>query len=170
MSKCRVRLIVWLLLAGVSVCAGVLMDIWLKSSPFSLWVRLLGLGGMVLAHFPLKRAGRLLQLMGEAEEWGCTTRLVTTDIYQCVRHPHHVGVGLFMTSLGLLIGYRWSFLFITVSQWAWVLAFLYLVEERELVEKFGEEYIAYRRRVPMLLPDIRCVLRVLSKPMHISQS
>jgi len=45
-----------------------------------------------------------------------------------------------------------------------------LVEERELVENFGEEYIAYRQRVPMLLADLRCVLTVLSKSPHISES
>lgn len=170
MSICRVRLILWFVLAGLSVCGGVLTDVLLGSHPFSLWVRLLGLAGMLLAHFPLKRTGRLLRHMGGAEEWGCTKQLVTTDIYQCVRHPHHVGVGLFMTSLGLLIGYRWSFLLISATQWAWVIAFLHLVEERELVEKFGEEYRAYRQRVPMLLADLRCVLRVLSKSPNFSQS
>jgi protein-S-isoprenylcysteine O-methyltransferase Ste14 len=170
MSKCRVRLILWLIMAGVSICGGGLTDISMRSHPFPLWVRLLGLGGMLLAHFPLKRTGKLLGLMGGTEEWGCTTKLVTTDIYQCVRHPHHLGVGFFMTSLGLLIGYWWSFLFITVTQWAWVIAFLYLVEERELAEKFGDEYEAYRQRVPMLLADLKCVLRVLSKSTYPSHS
>ena len=102
--------------------------------------------------------------MGEPEKWGCTTRLVTTDIYRCVRHPHHVGVGVFMTSLGLLIGHPWSFLFISITQWAWVLAFLFLVEEKELLEKFGEEYEAYRRQVPMLFANPICTIRVLSRP------
>jgi protein-S-isoprenylcysteine O-methyltransferase Ste14 len=170
MSKCRVRLILWFILAGVSVCGGLLTDIVLRSDPFPLWLRLLGLGGMLLAHFPLKRTGRLLRLMGGAEEWGCTTKLVTTDMYQCVRHPHHVGVGVFMTCLGLLIGYWWSFLFITVTQWVWVIAFLCIVEEKELLEKFGEEYKAYRQRVPMLLADPRCVVRVLSQPLYPSES
>ena len=170
MSKCRVRLIFWFVLTGVSVCGGVFTDVLLQSRPFMLWVRLLGLGGMLLAHFPLKRTGRLLRDRGGVEEWGCTTQLVTTDIYQCLRHPHHVGVGLFMTALGLLIGYRWSFLFITATQWIWVIAFLHFVEERELVEKFGEEYKTYCQRVPMLLADIRCVLRVLSKSPNFSRS
>ena len=170
MSKCRVRLILWLMLAGVSVCGGVVTDVVLRTGAFPIWVRLLGLGGMVLVHFPLKRTGRLLRQMGGAEAWGCTTQLVTTDIYQCARHPHHAGVGVFMTCLGLLIGHWWSFLFITVTQWVWVMGFLYLVEERELVEKFGEEYKAYRRRVPMLLADPRCVVRVLSKPLDASES
>ena len=50
-----------------------------------------------------------------------------------------------MTSLGLLIGHLGSFLFITISQWAWIMGFLFLVEEKELAEKFGEQYQAYRR-------------------------
>jgi protein-S-isoprenylcysteine O-methyltransferase Ste14 len=170
MSTCRVRLILWFVLAGVSVGGGVVTDVVLRTDAFPLWERLLGLGGMVLAHFPLKRTGRLLGQMAGAEEWGCTTQLVTTDIYQCVRHPHHVGVGVFMTCLGLLIGHVWSFLFITVTQWAWVMGFLYLVEERELMEKFGEAYEAYRRRVPMLLANPRCVVRVLREPLDVLES
>jgi protein-S-isoprenylcysteine O-methyltransferase Ste14 len=164
MSKCRVRLILWLILAGISIVGGIITDLILKTRSFSLFLRFLGLVGMLLAHFPLKRTGRLLKLRGESEEWGCTNRLVITDIYQCLRHPHHMGVGIFMTSLGLLIGHLWSFLFITVTQWAWVIAFLFLVEERELVEKFGEQYGAYRKRVPMLFANPVCVFRVLSKP------
>ena len=33
-----------------------------------------------------------------------------------------------------------------------VLYLVTLVEERELVERFGEDYRAYRRRVPRLIP------------------
>jgi len=68
-----------------------------------------------------------------------------------------------MTSLGLLIGHLWSFLIISISQWVWVIAFLFLVEEKELIEKFGEEYKAYRQNVPMLFPKPICVFRVFSK-------
>lgn len=168
-SKCRMRLILWLLLAGGSVAAGVLLDFFLKTGAFPIWLRLLGLGGMVLAHFPLKRTGRLLKKLGDSREWGSTNRLVTTDIYRCLRHPHHVGVGIFMTCLGLLIGHLWSFLIVTVAQWVWVILFLYLVEERELAEKFGEEYEAYRRRVPMVFANPMCVLKVLLGPIDLSQ-
>jgi protein-S-isoprenylcysteine O-methyltransferase Ste14 len=170
MSKCRVRLVLWLLLAGTAVVGGIVTDLILRTAPFPWFVRLLGLAGMLAAHFPLKRTGRLLRLLGESEEWGCTTRLVTCDIYQCVRHPHHVGVGIFMTSLGLLIGHLWSFLIITLSQWAWVIGFLFLVEEKELLEKFGEDYRAYRERVPMLVPNLRCALSVLSKPLDATEA
>jgi protein-S-isoprenylcysteine O-methyltransferase Ste14 len=169
MSKCRIRLILWLLPAGISIAGGVTTDLILQTNPFPVLVRFLGLVGIVLAHFPLKRTGKLLKLLGESKEWGCTSRLVTTDVYQCVRHPHHLGVGIFMTSLGLLIGHPWSFLIITIIQWLWILGFLFLVEERELVEKFGMGYKAYRQQVPMLFPKPLCALQVLTKPIDIAK-
>ena len=164
MSKCRKRVIHWLLLTSASVGGGIITDLILKSGSFPIFVRFLGLVGMLLAHFLLKRSGRVLRILGEPEEWGCTAQLVTTDIYQCLRHPHHLGIGIFMTSLGLLIGHPWSFLFITLTQWTWVIGFLLLVEEKELMEKFGEVYKVYCQKVPMLFPNPSCVFKVLSKP------
>jgi len=154
------------LLAAISVVGGIVVDLALETEPFPIAVRLLGLVGILLAHFPLKRTGRLLKLWGESEEWGCTNRLIVTDLYRCVRHPHHVGVGVFMLSLGLLIGHPWSFLLVVVPQWLWILGFLFLVEEKELLEKFGEDYEAYRRRTPMLFLNLRCAFQVLSAPME----
>ena len=149
-----------------SVVVGIAMDIALKTESFPLLVRFVGLIGMVLAHFPLKMTGRLLKLFGEQKEWGCTNRLITTDIYKCIRHPHHLGVGIFMTSLGLLIGHWWSFLIITITQWVWVIAFLFLVEEKELREKFGKEYKAYSQEVPMLFPKLSCLFSVFNQPIE----
>lgn len=165
MSTCRVRLILWFVLVAASVLGGLGLDVALRTEAFPLIVRLVGLGGIIVAHFPLKRTGRLLSRLGEAEEWGCTSRLVTGDIYRCVRHPHHLGVGIFMTSLGLLIGHRWSFLLISVTQWLWIIGFLFLVEEPELREKFGSTYETYCEEVPMLLPNLRCTMDVLTQPM-----
>jgi len=167
MSVCRVRLILWLILVSVSIAGGIAADFILRTEPFPVLVRFLGLAGMVLAHFPLKRTGKLLKLLGDSKEWGCTSRLVTKDLYQCVRHPHHLSVGIFMTSLGLFIGHPWSFLIITIIQWSWVLGFLFIVEEPELVKKFGAEYKAYRQLVPMLFPTPLCALRVLTKPIDV---
>lgn len=160
MSVCKKRLIMWFVLTVASVVAGIGADLVVGTAAFPFYVRLIGAAGIIVAHFPLKRTGRLLNSLGEPLEWGCTSRLVTTDIYQCLRHPHHLGVGIFMTSLGMLIGHPGSFLIITITQWAWVLIFLLTVEERELVEKFGEEYKAYRDRTPMLFPRPACILKL----------
>lgn len=167
MSICLIRLIVWLLLAGTSIGVGIITDLALGTESFPILIRFLGIAGMLLAHFPLKRTGRLLRLLGEPKEWGYTSRLITIDIYQCVRHPHHLGVGIFMTSLGLFIGHPWSFLLITISQWLWIIPFLFLVEEKELIIKFGREYEVYRQQVPVLFPNLLCIFRVLSKPIEL---
>ncbi|HKJ69891.1 MAG TPA: isoprenylcysteine carboxylmethyltransferase family protein [bacterium] len=164
MSICRKRLIYWLVMTAASLAIGIALDVALQTTAFPIAVRFLGLVGIILAHFPLKRTGRLLSQEGGVEEWGCTTQLVTTDIYQCLRHPHHLGVGIFMISLGLLTGHLWTFLIITVVQWTWVFAFLLLVEEPELESKFGEAYRQYRDRVPMLLAHPRCLWWVFSSP------
>jgi protein-S-isoprenylcysteine O-methyltransferase Ste14 len=164
MSVCRLRLILWLVLAGITILGGIVTDLVLHTSPFPLLLRFLGLAGMLLAHFPLKRTGRLLGRMADPDQWGCTNQLVTTDLYRCIRHPHHLFIGIFMTFLGLAIGHIWSFLLITATQWMWILGFVFLVEEKELLQKFGEDYANYRRKVPMLVGNPICLLNVLSNP------
>ena len=168
MSVCRKRLIIWLILTLISIVVGIFIDLILKTKAFPIFIRLSGLIGMLLAHFPLKRTGRLLKFVENPTEWGCTSRLLTTDIYKCVRHPHHLCIGIFMTFLGLFIGHPGSFLVITISQWVWIIIFLFLVEEKELIEKFGEEYKIYRQKVPMLFPKLLCVFRVLGNFKKIS--
>jgi protein-S-isoprenylcysteine O-methyltransferase Ste14 len=165
MSKCQIRLILWLSLTITTVVGGTSADIALRTVPFNLCLRLPGLAGMALAYLFLRRTGRLLSRMGEPQEWGCTSKLVTTDIYACLRHPHHLSMGLFMTSLALLIGHIWSFLLISVPQWIWIFAFLYLVEEPELMVKFGHAYEEYREKVPMAPKDVRGLVSILGRPL-----
>ena len=164
MSVCRVRLILWLIFAATTVIGGIVTDLVLRTEPFPAWLRIVGVMGMVMMHYPLKRTGRLLSRLGEPEEWGCTSKLITTDIYGCLRHPHHLFIGIFMTSLGLAVGHIWSFILIAVPHWMWVFGFLFLVEERELLGKFGQDYADYRLKVPMLLPKLGCLYEVLSTP------
>ena len=66
-----------------------------------------------------------------------------------------LGELLYLTGLALSLGSP-SFLILT---WAFlfpiVVAYLKLVEERELEARFGEAYLAYKREVPFLLPRPR---------------
>jgi protein-S-isoprenylcysteine O-methyltransferase Ste14 len=36
-----------------------------------------------------------------------------------------------------------------------LLTYIKVVEEREMVARFGEEYLAYRRSVPFIIPRLR---------------
>ncbi len=163
MEKVKKRLFLWLFVMLISLLLGYSLDS-LYGFILPLWVRVLGLFGMVVAALTLRTSGRMLKKFGQPEEWGWTTKLVTHGIYSCVRHPHHFGIGLFVTSLGLLLGGLFTFLLLTFTIWVSVILFLIKVEEPEALEKFGEEYEEYRRKVPMLIPNPICLLREILKP------
>ncbi len=163
MEKVKKRLFIWLFVILASLVLGYALD-----SIYGLilppWARVLGLLGMMVAALILRTSGRMLRKFGKPEEWGWTTKLVTHGIYSCVRHPHHFGIGLFVTSLGLILSGLFTFLLLTFTIWVSVILFLIRVEEPEAMEKFGEEYEDYRRRVPMILPNPLCLLREILKP------
>ncbi len=79
-------------------------------------------------------------------------KLVTDGPYAVVRHPQYTG--LMLGILGALV--QWPTLLTLVM--APILVFTYYRlarrEERELQERFGDEYAAYRARTPMLLPRL----------------
>jgi len=83
-----------------------------------------------------------------------TKKLVTTGPYGLCRNPMTLGELLYLTGLALSLGspslliLTWAFLFPVV------VAYLKLVEERELEARFGEA-LAYKREVPFLLPRPR---------------
>ncbi len=76
--------------------------------------------------------------------------LVTDGPYAVVRHPQYTG--LMLGILGALV--QWPTLLTLLM--APILVFTYYRlarrEERELEQKFGERYAAYRAKTPMLLP------------------
>ncbi len=82
-------------------------------------------------------------------------RLVTTGPYALCRNPMVLGESLYLTGLGLLLSSP-SFLALTwLVFFPAVVAYLKLVEEKELEARFGEAYLAYKRQVPFLIPRPR---------------
>ncbi len=78
-------------------------------------------------------------------------RLVASSIYAVIRHPVYSGVIRMGLALGLwrATGFSIGFgLFMPVGLGLW----LRLVEEPELVERFGDGYVRYQRRVPAFWP------------------
>jgi protein-S-isoprenylcysteine O-methyltransferase Ste14 len=100
--------------------------------------------------------GILLIIFGWRKIYRAKGKLVTTGIYGHVRHPQYLG--FLLLTLGMNI------LWITISAlllWP-ILAILYYrlakEEDKELEERFGEEYRKYKRTVPMLIPRIHRTL------------
>lgn len=85
------------------------------------------------------------------------SHLVNHNIYNILRHPAYAAVQCIAFGLALLNG-RWFALacaiFFLLGLWGWVR----VVEENELIMRFGPSYIEYRKRVPAfwpLLGDLR---------------
>lgn len=75
-----------------------------------------------------------------------STALVTDGIYRATRNPMYLGMILVLIGTGVLLG--------TATPWLPVPVFIWIIqtrfvrgEERFLEELFGEEYLAYKRRV-----------------------
>lgn len=77
-------------------------------------------------------------------------QLVTTEIYSYIRHPQYVGMTLI--TVGFLI--QWPTI-ITLAMWPFLMFLYYRLskyEERKLENKFGQEFLDYKKRVPAFFP------------------
>jgi protein-S-isoprenylcysteine O-methyltransferase Ste14 len=85
------------------------------------------------------------------------SRLVNHKIYTILRHPAYSALQLIAFGLALLNGNWFALacaLIFAIGLWAWV----HLVEESELIGRFGPTYLDYRQRVPAFWPRLRDLL------------
>lgn len=88
-----------------------------------------------------------LRQLVEAEDRG-PPRLVTTGLYRIVRHPLYTGGLLFLWATPVMTS---TLLALVVGVSAYLVVGS-VFEERRLLAEFGDEYAAYRRKVPRLFP------------------
>jgi protein-S-isoprenylcysteine O-methyltransferase Ste14 len=103
-----------------------------------------------IAGITLFLIGGALVMLGWSKIFNNKGNLVTDGVYKYIRHPQYLGI--LLATLSLII-YRFS----PISLMLWpVLVIIYYrlarKEERDVESKFGEEYLKYKRRVPMFLP------------------
>jgi len=118
-----------------------------------LWATLLGYGRVgavaeMMLGYAFVMAGVVLIAKGWARVHSAGGHLVQDGVYSVVRHPQYTGI--FLAVLGQLV--HWPT--IPTLALAPFIVWLY-VRQARLVEKFGEAYRDYRRRVPMFLPRWR---------------
>jgi len=77
-------------------------------------------------------------------------RLVTGGLYRYIRHPLYTAGLVFIWLLPFM---TCNLLALNLGLTAYVLVGVYF-EERKLVSEFGEAYVEYRRRTPMLIPGL----------------
>ena len=80
-------------------------------------------------------------------------KLLREGIYGVVRHPRYLSAGIGLISNALFINYLGMYmLMLLIVPMGFVLLAL---EERELVDRFGEAYRQYQREVPQVIPRLR---------------
>lgn len=79
-------------------------------------------------------------------------KLITGEKYAYVRHPRYLGRGATTIGLGILA----NNLLAIIIAFIHFLMFLSLIpsEEKDLIRRFGKEYIDYKKRVPAIIPRI----------------
>jgi protein-S-isoprenylcysteine O-methyltransferase Ste14 len=84
-----------------------------------------------------------------------TETLVVTGVYRFVRNPMYLSVLTIILGQALLFG-SWGLVIYAVIVFAAVVAFVKAYEEPTLTDRYGEQYLDYRRNVrgwwPRLTP------------------
>lgn len=78
-------------------------------------------------------------------------KLITHGIYNHVRHPAYAAIMLEVTSIPL-VGNSYYTLCLAAFVYLPILLLRWRLEEREMIEKFGERYVHYVRHVPAFIP------------------
>jgi protein-S-isoprenylcysteine O-methyltransferase Ste14 len=78
------------------------------------------------------------------------SHLITSGIYARVRHPRYVQLALALVAYALFVNYLIGYLGMVVGLIA--LLVVTRIEERELLDRFGEAYRRYMNEVPRYLP------------------
>ena len=104
--------------------------------------------GMVLVMAPFimfpRRGG-----VARGKSFVHTTKLVDTGIYAVVRHPQYLGGILALFLANFLLYPHWLFAVLGVPGAA-ITYFSTGAEEKRLIERFGDDYREYMKRVPRM--------------------
>jgi protein-S-isoprenylcysteine O-methyltransferase Ste14 len=123
----------------------------------NLWVQLFG---TPVAHVVAMVLGYAIVFSGAtlvAEGWRTIhrvrreDRLATEGVYTRVRHPQYTGLFMIVFGEGIV---HWPTIVSVAGLPIIVGAYTLLArkEERQMLQKFGDEYREYQRRVPMFIP------------------
>jgi protein-S-isoprenylcysteine O-methyltransferase Ste14 len=84
--------------------------------------------------------------------------LLREGIYAVVRHPRYLSAGIGLLADALIVNYLGLYILLlsVLPPGYWML----VLEERELLDRFGDDYRQYQRDVPCLIPRLRSGRRI----------
>jgi protein-S-isoprenylcysteine O-methyltransferase Ste14 len=114
-------------------------------------------GLMILAGWPFALWSIYVQFTrgrGTPVPVMATQKLIVRPPYSYCRNPMALGTIIAYLGLSVVAGSLGAVLVVALGAIA-LLTYIRLVEEKEMVARFGEAYLAYRRRVPFIIPRLR---------------
>ncbi len=126
---------------------------WFQIAQYPIWLRLVG-SLIALAMPPLlawihRELDRQYSAILEIKE---DHRLITTGPYEKVRHPMYTVLTLFSVGISMVTGNALIILFgilLMIGFPFWV-----RIEEKKMIETFGDEYLEYMKRTGRFFPPI----------------
>ena len=151
-------IVFWIIVPFFIVVGAAFMDPWLSSPRFFYgWVNIivalaLLVAGWLFANWTVKvqfsfGKGTPIPLMA-------TQKLVVKRPYTYCRNPMTLGTTAFYLGIAIWTG-SLSALGLSLIYPMIILIYIKLIEEKELEERFGAEYMEYKGRTPFLLPRFR---------------
>ncbi len=120
---------------------------------WSPWIRITGAGLVVAGFFLMVLSiAYFIRARGTPVPFSPPPKLITSGPYRFARNPMVTGIFVQLFGLGIACGsislaFIFTPLFIAINVWE-----LKNIEEPELARRLGEDYVAYRKRVPMFFP------------------
>jgi len=161
-----VRILLWMiLLIGGGVVS--IMNDWqtplFQNLYFHILTAFLGLFIIKLAFRAASNGGKELSQgrVGDIPRLE-TNRLVTTGIYNCMRHPMLFGLTLLPFGWALLLGSQTFIMIVAPLEMVFIIVMVLVFEEMEVRKKFGISYEEYAKKVPMISFSSKCLKKLFS--------
>jgi isoprenylcysteine carboxyl methyltransferase (ICMT) family protein YpbQ len=144
------------------ILVGALVEfLWLRKTLVIGWSALGGglfVGSLILRNMAIHTLGRYWSLHVEIRE---QHQLVRAGIYNLVRHPAYAAIMVEVLSIPMVVNAWWTMLFAAITYLP-LLGLRLRLEEKALLEKFGEHYRQYQSEAGALLPKPSTIRKVLA--------
>jgi protein-S-isoprenylcysteine O-methyltransferase Ste14 len=121
------------------------------------WVNGLAGAAMVLAGSALVIWSVTIQFrrgLGTPAPAVATQKLVTQGPYAYTRNPMTLGALILYLGIGVWMGSAMLLLLVAIV-FGVLLSYIYVHETTELTQRFGEDYLSYKKRTPFLIPRFK---------------
>lgn len=169
-SSTVLRIVIWILFLFDGAIGGIFWDLafcarLFQNLYFHLITFFIGLWLMRLVLRASRNTGRYLAKFGKKGDIPKfeTNQLITTGYYACMRHPMHFGLLFFPLAWALMVGSVTFILIIAPIEMLLMILMIKLFEEKEALQKFGLQYMEYKKQTPFFTLKKECLQQLFSK-------